>query len=150
MFTYDSGNLYWKISRPRTAIGKNASRVNNNGYLQTCINGKRYSTHRIIFLMHNNYLPDIIDHIDGNPKNNNIENLRQATRSENQYNRKPQKCSSGVKGVTFHKDTGKWMAQISTNGKNKYLGLFNNIYSAKEIVDTARKENHKEFARSLL
>ena len=89
-FTYNDGMLYWKVNKwrsPRKA-GDKAGRIVKDGYLQTCLNGKRLLNHQIVFMMFNGYIPKEIDHIDRDVANNRIENLRETTRSENLKNRK--------------------------------------------------------------
>ena len=78
-----------------------------------------------------------VDHIDNNRTNNNIENLRWATNSENGFNSKlSSNNTSGFKGVTFHKKSNKWHASIKVNGKRKHIGTFTN----KEDAIKARFE----------
>jgi hypothetical protein len=76
-----------------------------------------------------------VDHIDGNATNNAITNLRLVTHSENHRNRRIQSNnSSGVPGVRMQR--GKWCARVKINGKEKYLGSFQN----KEQAVEARKQ----------
>ena len=99
---------------------------NCNGYnqidIQTDNVKKRYKVHRIIYSLYN---PDwniknpklIIDHIDGNKRNNNISNLRPATIQENSFN-------TDAKGYTWNKKAKKYRASIMLNGKKICLGYF--------------------------
>ena len=106
--------------------------------------------HRIVWEMHFGTIPDnkIIDHIDGNPFNNRIENLRLADGFENAWNaKKSKRNTSGVKGVYFSNAHKKWVAEISRNKKRKYLGMFDSIADASSAVSIAREDLHKEFAR---
>ena len=74
-----------------------------------------------------------VDHIDNIKSNNNINNLRWATNSENQHNKSMSKNNtSGVKGVVWHKGKAKWQSQIMIDGMQIYLGLFTNIEDAKQ------------------
>ena len=149
LFDYRDGVLYWKI-RPsnRIKINDKVGSLNNRGYLGTKINEKKYSNHRIIFLMFHGYLPKFIDHIDGNPLNNKIENLRGASLTQNQYNsRISARNKSGVKGVSWAKRDKKWLARVSVNGKNKSFGSYHDIEVAKFIAETMRYKYHGEFAR---
>jgi HNH endonuclease len=88
-----------------------------------------------------------VDHIDGDGLNNRRSNLRLATVSMNQQNRSMQKNNtSGFKGVSFHKLTGKWQASIGINGALKYLGLHDTPEIAYAVYCEAARELHQDFA----
>lgn len=71
------------------------------------------------------------DHINGNTLDNTRKNLNEVTPAENQQNkRKLRNNTSGHTGVTWHRQRGKWQAQIEVNGIKKSLGLFNDINEA--------------------
>ncbi len=90
---------------------------------------------------------DEVDHRRG--KSNAWDNLRAATRSTNMANRGAMPDTiTGVKGVSFHKATGKWQAQIGVERKNHYLGVFDTIEEAKAAYDEAALIHFGEFARS--
>lgn len=111
MFLYDpeTGRLLWKFNRPARGCvaGREAGSIKVDGRYRTVhIHGKRLYVHRIIWEMHYGEIPrdKCIDHIDGNGLNNRLNNLRLATLSENQRNRRLQKCSrTGISGVFIHK-----------------------------------------------
>jgi hypothetical protein len=128
LFDYKDGELYWRVnSGNQVKINDKAGSLQNNKYYRIGINGKLYLIHRIIYLYHNGYLPEFIDHIDQNPSNNNIENLRKSTRAQNGMNRKSFKNTSSIyKGVSWHKRDKIWSAYIIINKKQKYLGSFIN------------------------
>lgn len=87
------------------------------------------------------------DHKDGNGLNNQRTNLRAATASQNQHNRRISKNNtSGLKGVTLDKRRNKWMARIVFNGKSKFLGLFATRAEAGRAYDQAARELYGEFA----
>ena len=78
--------------------------------------------------MNHGELPEFIDHIDGNSLNNRIENLREATNSQNCMNGKLRKTNkSGHKNVYWHKSAKKWSVEIKVFGKKKYFGLFDDL-----------------------
>ena len=80
--------------------------------------------------------------------NNSIENLRDATKAENAWNSKLHKNNtSGVKGVSWNKQTKKWKAEIRANGYSSFLGRFNTLDDAKIAIEKARKNLHQEFSR---
>ena len=75
-----------------------------------------------------------VDHIDNNIQNNNLINLRWATKSQNSQNRSMStRNTSGVKGVSWNKNTNKWRADICINGKKIRLGSFLNKDDAINI-----------------
>ena len=88
----------------------------------------------------------MVDHIDENKTNNNITNLRWATRSQNGYNKDMSKTNvSGFKGVTWIKGNQKYVARIKINGKNKHLGCFKTAEDASKVYEEKAKELHGEF-----
>lgn len=102
--------------------------------------------HRIIMRA-----PDgmMVDHADGDGLNNRRSNLRLATNSENQRNRRPcPASSSNLKGVTWHAGVSKWQAQIKLNGRSKYLGLFATQEAAHAAYSQAASELFGDFART--
>lgn len=91
---------------------------------------------------------EFTDHVNGDKLDNRRGNLRIATRVENQQNRgKRVDNTSGVKGVSRHRASGKWQAEIQANGKQIYLGLFTTPKAAHEAYCKAAQELHGEFAR---
>lgn len=90
-----------------------------------------------------------IDHIDGNGLNNQRDNLRLATPSQNAMNRpKQNNNTSGYKGVSWSKKSGKWIAKIKVNGKSIYLGSFDSIEDAYEFYCNAVEKYHGEFGNT--
>ena len=159
LFEYRDGVLYWK-ERPRSDfssdlafkqwnpkhMGKRAGCWSSH-HATVGINKKSYALARVIFLMHHGYLPEIVDHADCNPMNNNIGNLRAATKAENQRNAGMfAHNTSGVKGVVWSKNAKKWLARIKVNGKAKHLGSFSCKEKAAEFVQLAREVVHGAFA----
>ena len=149
-FNYNDGFLYWKIKPNKSIIiGNSAGTLRVDGYLATSINKKIYRNHRLIFLMIYGYLPKVVDHINGNISDNRIENLRQATYSQNSMNAKLSLSNvSGIKGVSWASKQNKWLASIKINCKSKHVGYYENIEQAKNAVINFREKNHGEFARN--
>lgn len=149
LFEYRDGNLYWKVSTTNSiTVGQIAGTATNDaGYKIVGIGGKTYRAHRIIFLYHHGYIPNKIDHIDGDRSNNKIENLRPATNEENSRNSKLSKINkSGVKGVCWASHVNKWLVQVRSGNSNKYLGLYDDLEVAKAVAIEARNKFHKEYA----
>lgn len=101
--------------------------IRKDKYRLCRINGKDYYQHRLVFLYLFGEIPlKYVDHINGDPSDNRIENLRQATQSENIQNQKKPHVDnkSGYLGVHWSNLYKTWIAQISKNGKRKTLGRF--------------------------
>lgn len=150
-FEYRDGFIYRTVCRGGEAIGKRA------GYLTVC-NGKPYwkvsvmrktvYLHHVIFLLHHKYLPKYIDHADGDSTNNRIENLRAATQSQNIANSKIRSNNtSGYKGVTLLKNTGKWNASVMVNGKHISLGSYIDKEEAYKAYMAGSRKYFGEFAK---
>lgn len=159
-FVYRDGELLWRerpvhhfvdlwrcrIFNSRQA-GKRAGTM-TDGYLivNTAAFG-RLSVHRVIFLMHHGYLPEEVDHIDGDPTNNKIENLRPATHAQNMRNVKTSVANrSGRKGVYWHKSLRRWTAGIRVDGKQTSIGAFDSMLDAVAARIAAEREHYGEFS----
>lgn len=88
----------------------------------------------------------MIDHTDGNGLNNQRANLRICTNQQNSWNRKVSLGRSRFKGVSIHKQTGKWCGKICVNGKGISLGLFHDEREAALRYNDAAKRYFGEFA----
>lgn len=146
LFDYENGQLLFKQKSKRRNIGDALGKITAKGYLTSSVNGNVYCIHRLVFLWHHGFMPEQVDHINGIRNDNRIENLREATSSENAQNRIALSCS-GVKGVYWHKQIKRWVPSICINRKNIHLGSFENIEDAKLIAINARKEAHGKFAK---
>jgi hypothetical protein len=88
------------------------------------------------------------DHINGNPLDNRRKNLRNCTQRQNLMNTSKKNTNkSGVKGVSYHKKSGKWVAQIYENGKKVHLGVFGSIEEAGEVYQEKARLVFGEFSR---
>ena len=139
-FKYEDDKMYRKIKTKWVCC--NDRKGNKDGYIRIGINKKKYALHRLIYKYHNDdwditYSNDnLIDHIDIDPSNNKIENLRLVNKSQNNRNKnKKENSSSKYKGVYSSKSVKKkpWSAAISIDGKLKHLGYFDNEEEAAEV-----------------
>jgi hypothetical protein len=151
IFEYRDGKLYWRIKpRYQTCIGTEAGYVNKRGYRAVGWNKRLYRAHRIVFLMHYGYMPEQIDHINGNRDDNRIENLREATASQNQWNR-----GANIKNATGHKNIKwvdrlkKFVVAIAIEKRSKHIGVYADLESALQAASAARSNLHGEFARTV-
>lgn len=159
LLTYEpeTGFLFWK-HRPgaRQSInsrlaGKRAlTCVSAHGYLRGLILGRGYLAHTICWVLNFGEWPDReIDHINRDRSDNRIANLRLATRSQNAMNTPPYKNNkSSMKGVFFHKSSGRWKAAICVDKNKITLGFFDNPKSAHDAYVDASRRLHGEFGRT--
>lgn len=150
LFEYRSGGLYWRVKLHRgMVVGSRAGNLNpTHNYRTIRVFGKNYREHRLIFLWFHGWLPDIVDHINGDTTDNRVDNLRAASGSENQYNRKVNNNnSSGYKGISWESGLQKWRAQIRWNKQRKIIGRYNTIGEAVVALSKAREQLHGVFRR---
>ena len=146
IFDYEDGNLIRKEGK-KDCLGKIAGYIKKNGYGLVRVAGKQHLLHRIIFLHHHGFLPQEVDHIDGDPRNNKIENLRAAIHEQNMKNSKNYSTNkSGTRGVTWHKRTQKWQVDVQVNKRTCYLGTFADKELAELVSIEARDLMYKEYS----
>lgn len=135
-FTRDQDWRRWNTRFAGQEFGTVAAKGYRHGRLDALGFGKRLA-HRVIWFWTWGYWPECLDHIDGNPLNNRLDNLREVTNQENQKNAK-RRCdnTTGVTGVHWHKATGKFQASIKVDGRKIFLGLHETL----EEAAAARKD----------
>ena len=153
LFLYDgqTGDLYRKAGGFGVRQGDKVGSKRPDGYVRVKVQGKLYLAHRIIWAMHNNSDPVNleIDHIDGNRRNNKIENLRTAKHGQNQANSPAYKNNkTGFRGVHWHKQHEKYCATVNLNKKRIHVGLFACPKEAAMAYDMKAKEMFGEFAKT--
>lgn len=137
----DTGFLFWTEHAHRSVKNKQAKTRDRLGYIDVPFKGKKLKAHRIAwFLTYGNWPNQMIDHIDGNPSNNAINNLRDVSNQVNQCNRKKARSDSksGLIGALPYK--GKWRSQIRRNGVVHYLGFFDTAVEANRAYMLAKLE----------
>ncbi len=147
IFTYepDTGLFYWRHPAYRRNIYKPAGCPDVKGYLQVGINGKTFKLHRIAWLMSYESWPlGQIDHIDGNKDNNRLSNLREATQTLNQENRRSPQSNNkiGILGVSLCKKTGKYKSQIQVNNEQIIIGYYDSPEIAGDAYLEAKRLHH--------
>lgn len=138
----ETGIFKWKVSRGNqyTKPGMIAGFKDTYGHMGIEINGKRYLSHRLAWLMVFGKWPDHqIDHINRIRDDNRIINLRDVPGIVNVNNKGNYRSNTtGFKGVTVKK--GRFIAQITVNGKCKHLGSFDTAEQASKVYQQAKNQ----------
>lgn len=151
--TYDAatGHFYAKVRAGNRRKGERLGYADKLGYWKVAINGKWIMSHRLAWaLMNNDVWPaGEIDHINGDPSDNRIANLRVANRSQNVANAKfRSKNTTGFRGVCLVRRKSKpdgYQASVRKDGYAKYLGIFDTPEEAHAAYLKAARELHGEF-----
>jgi hypothetical protein len=152
LLSYDpeTGVFTWNVRRRnQVTAGDDAGSLLNRGYTRIMIDGKRYTRSRLAWLyVHGVWPKEFIDHKNGNRADDRLSNLREATRAENNRNsRRPPNSSSGLRGVTWRKDSKLWEARIRNGERRIFLGRFKTGEEAHKAYCEAAYKLHGEFAR---
>lgn len=145
VLSYDpsSGSFTWRVSRGRVKSGCVAGTLNNNGRRMIMIDNRLYQAHRLAwFYVMGKWPEKEIDHINGRPEDNRLENLRDVSHAENKQNRLHADCDSktGLLGVLPHRN--RFRAVISLRGKQHYLGTFDTATAAHAAYVMAKRVMH--------
>jgi hypothetical protein len=147
---YEPETGHFASIAPRGGIrtGKPLGNVDvTTGYRRLCIRRRRYFAHRLAFFYMTGRWPVFyIDHKNQFTDDNRWENLREATSSQNQANRR--KPGSGLKGASWNRFRNKWKSSIKIKNRNHFLGHFLDEQSAHEAYVRAATECFGEFARA--
>ena len=144
-YDHSTGIFKWKKKiGHRSKVGANAGCI-SSGYVHIGINRQLYPAHRLAWLMFYGYWPKyFIDHINGEPLDNKISNLRDVPCSQNLQNqrRAQQRSKSGLLGASFHAARKRWRAQIAVNSKTIHIGYFNTAEAAHQAYLEKKREIH--------
>jgi hypothetical protein len=144
----ERGGLYWvKPTGKKARIGHRVGAKTLEGYRQTSILRIQYKEHRLVWLYHYGCLPNNeIDHINGVRDDNRIENLRDCTSAQNKQNLRNctvRNNSTKILGVYQQlTHSPNFVARISVNGKNVYLGTFKTKEAAAKAYVAAKRKHH--------
>lgn len=149
-FDYDeqSGYLIYKYNTIANEIGDNASGViDSHGYKNIFMGEYSYKYHRVVWLWWYLKWPDNhIDHVDHDPLNNRISNLRDVTAAENNQNENiaRKNSKSGILGAS-QIESGKFSSTIIANGIRYYLGVFDTAEEAGQAYLDAKSKLHSYY-----
>lgn len=150
MLRYDplTGVFYrTEVPYPHLA-GSVAGGPHNAGYWRISVGDKRYLAHRLAWLyVHGVWPSGELDHINGDRRDNRIENLRIANPSQNQANRRPTSGRALPKGVR-QRSCGSYHVTVRKNYKKYYIGTFETLDAAQSAYVYASRKLFGEFARS--
>ena len=140
-FKYENDKLY-RLFKNNKWKCCNDLVCDNLGYIRVKVNNKMYLLHRLIYKLHNpnwniydNTTNNSIDHIDRNPRNNKIQNLRVLTHQQNAFNAK-------AKGYSYDVNRNKYYTRIIINNKSIFLGYCNTAEEAHNKYIEAKKLYH--------
>jgi len=141
-YNRDTGVFYWLVNKRGSVKAMDpAGSLNAYGYVRIKIDQEVFLAHRLAWYLETGRWPENeIDHIDGDPLNNRISNLRECTHSQNGKN-------VYALGASFDPKRGKWMARICVDYKHINLGRFDTREEAVEVARAARDARFGEFSR---
>lgn len=146
LLSYDqkTGEFRWSVNATKRVALKRAGAYDKHGCLNIKINGRSYMAHRIAWFFSYGKWPDgLIDHINGNPSDNRIQNLRDVTASVNQQNQRnaAKRNKTGLLGVC--PKGSKWRAQIVLGGKKVHIGMYPTPEDAHRAYISVKRLNHE-------
>lgn len=148
LFEYKDGKLFRKINSSNQKAGNESGWVKNDGYRAVRFKNKDVLVHRLIFFVHYEFMPVQVDHINGDKTDNRIENLRQASASQNNYNQKiSKKNKSGCKNVSWNKTRNKWVVRVKYEKVKLKQWYVDDFEFAELLATEAREKFHGKFAR---
>lgn len=142
----ETGEFIWKATGRGRKGGAIAGRRTDCRKIVISVDGQRYPAHRLAWLYHFGAWPSgMVDHINCNPLDNRIVNLREATRSQNAANQQRDANAAGFKGVDVKR--GLYRARITIGGRCVDLGRFSSAEAAAEAYLVAARAAFGEYAR---
>lgn len=144
----ETGLFRWRVNKGgrggKAKLGSIAGTPRPSGYIAITLDQRPYLAHRLAWLhSYGSFPPFQIDHKNCVKDDNRLENLREATREEQNANKRGWRA--GLKGC--YRKRGKWEAQIKRNGRSVYLGTFDTEEIAHAAYAAAAKLLFGEFAR---
>lgn len=143
----ETGLFTWKVRYGSAVKGQIAGCLAHDKSIVLRFQKILHRAHRLAWLyVHGSWPKGEIDHVNGNPADNRISNLRDCSRRENTRNvRTHRDTASGLKGA--YRDKKRWTSRICIDGKNVHLGMFDTAEDAAKAYDEAAKKLHGRFAR---
>lgn len=145
----DGGFVHIELAerQPKYLLGREVGHESGRGYLVARLLGHAIPVHRIVWLWHHGSMPTgLLDHINGNRKDNRIENLRAVTAAQNVWNRVRADGGLGA-GVTAN-GHGKFVARLQAPGQSEkfYLGTYGTPEEARAAYIGASVVLHGDYS----
>ena len=143
VFCYRDDNLFWRTRARGRKLSVPAGCINGNGYMQVNHRKRSYKVHNVIWNYHYGHIPEgySVDHIDRNPLNNALGNLRLATPREQTLNQSLSLPSSGYNNI--YQNKLRWRVCFWLHGRRQELGNFITLDEAIVARDAWLLQNHK-------
>lgn len=138
-----TGVLTWKDPVPpkaRRNLGVAGTR-DSDGYVVVRLNGRGYKAHRLAWLLTYGAWPEgLLDHRNHDRADNRLDNLREATPLLNAQHLDPRKvrARSGVRGVSWFSQYGKWKASFNHNKVHYFVGHYDTVEEAAKALAERR------------
>ena len=139
----ETGAFTWRVSTSnRVRAGSVAGHLHSKWYINIQIDGRLYLAHRLAWLYIHGAWPEAeIDHIDDDPSNNRLANLREVTNQKNHQNQRRANTDSSTGLIGASPKKGKFQAQIMINNKKRFLGYFETPEAAHEAYIEAKRQH---------
>lgn len=137
------GKVYWKEGRKQVNAGDEVGCYAKSGYRVLTYKGYQYKVHRLIFAYYQGRWPYLVDHINGDPSDNSIDNLREVTPHENSINTRKVSGKIPYRGVSD--SPYGFRAFFQSKGVREFLGYFKTAEEASRVYETRREQLHPNF-----
>lgn len=134
-----------RMGRGPAQMGERAGSPSGHGYRKISLDGSKYYEQHLAWLYVYGVWPDELDHRDRDRCFNAIDNLREATRTQNNFNREIATGSSGLKGAYWNDRDQYWYSKIQIGGQVKWLGTHGSSEEAHIAFMAAAQQLHGEF-----
>ena len=143
-YCQETGVFRWRVKRSNVIPAGSLAGGICNGYRRICVKAKTYTAGRLAwYFVHGEWPHGVIDHINGNPDDNRIANLRSVSQKVNTQNKHRARSDSRSQLMGAHPHSGNWVATIHVDGKSKYLGYFKTAEAAHAAYVNAKRELHE-------
>jgi hypothetical protein len=145
-YNSQTGVVSWKANSGiwgRLKAGSTAGYKDPSGYISIRIDDTLYKAHRLAWALHYGSFPNQgIDHLDGDPSNNKIDNLRQADQFVNNQNRRDKKTSKTL-GTYFCANRNVWQAYITVRREHFFIGSYKTQEEAHQAYIDVKRAVHQ-------